>query len=182
MYFQFAPRLFSLSQNVVNLIVADDPELFLPFDVPHERRPRDPTAFSTLSYDFGAAGSPPRLEEHDLLEGWRAITALGNYNCRYGGDLVLWDEKRVFQFPMGSTVLVPAARMRISFTAVGDDETHYLVSQHTPAGLHRYVVNGYSHEERRQPRETAHRTASRLTNLHSTLEDYDEKFGEPVDG
>ncbi|KAJ7469887.1 hypothetical protein B0H11DRAFT_1920498 [Mycena galericulata] len=157
----------------------DDPDLFLPFDVPHERRPRDPSAFSILSYEFGASGSPSRLDQFDLLEGWRAITALGNYNCRYGGDLVLWDEKRVIKFPPGSTVLIPAARMRYSFTAVGDDETHYLVAQHTPAGLHRYVVNGYSHVERPQRQETAARTANRLTNLHSTLADYDEKFEEP---
>ncbi|KAJ7076954.1 hypothetical protein C8R43DRAFT_910584, partial [Mycena crocata] len=115
------------------------------------------------------------LDETDMLEGWRVITALGNYDSRFGGDLVMWDEKKILRFPPGSSFLVPAARMRYSFTAVGEGETHFLMSQHMHAGLHRFVVNGFAHEGGKKKEDSA-ATAARLASLHSTTSESDQQF------
>ncbi|KAJ7017506.1 hypothetical protein C8F04DRAFT_979167, partial [Mycena alexandri] len=71
------------------------------------------------------------------------LTALGTYDSRYRGDIILWDDGWVIRFPPGATILFPAALMRYSFVQVQPGEKQYTFSQYLPAGLARYVGNGY---------------------------------------
>lgn len=103
-------------------------------------------AFTASEVFLGSVESPPRLDDRDMLWGWRAITALGRYDADRGGEIILWDEKKVIKFPVGSTFLFPAAFMRYSFTSVGPLEKRYALSQYSEAGLYRYVENGFMSE------------------------------------
>ncbi|KAJ7024363.1 hypothetical protein C8F04DRAFT_969087, partial [Mycena alexandri] len=134
---RFAPRLHSHLSATKDLLLDNDEWL------------RDnPTggAFPAIEFFLGDDKSPPRLDDHDLPWAWRALTALGDYNPRWGGELILWEEKKVITFPPGATFLFPAAFTRYSFTQVRAGEARYSVSQYAQAGLFRYVENGFLNE------------------------------------
>ncbi|KAJ7075902.1 hypothetical protein C8R43DRAFT_910698, partial [Mycena crocata] len=57
-------------------------------------------------------------DDLEMLWGWRALTLLGSTRRDGGGELILWEEKKVIELPVGSTVLFPAAFTRYSFTQV----------------------------------------------------------------
>jgi hypothetical protein len=103
-------------------------------------------AFPAVEFFLGSDESPPRLDDLDMMWGWRALTALGNYNPRWGGELILWDEKKVVKFPPGSTFLFPSTLIRYSFTQIRDGESHYTFQQYAQAGLYRYVESGFRSE------------------------------------
>ncbi|KAJ6458088.1 hypothetical protein DFH09DRAFT_961241, partial [Mycena vulgaris] len=103
-------------------------------------------AFAASEFFLGSAESPPRLDDRDMLWGWRGLTSLGTYDSRFGGELILWDEKLVIKFPVGATFLFPAAFMRYSFTAIRPWERRYSFSQYSQGALFRYAENGFMSE------------------------------------
>ncbi|KAJ7601267.1 hypothetical protein DFH06DRAFT_1010621, partial [Mycena polygramma] len=129
----FSPKLHAYTANGTDLIFKYDSNLRREFE----------GIFPAAEFDLGELGSAPRLQDRDLTHGWRALTALGNYDSRYGGDIILWDDGWVIRFPPGATILFPAAVMRYSFVDVLPGEKQYTFSQYSPAGLYRYITNGY---------------------------------------
>ncbi|KAJ7470064.1 hypothetical protein B0H11DRAFT_1920223 [Mycena galericulata] len=73
---------------------------------------------------------------------FRAITALGNYPY-HEGKLVLWQHRKIIDFPPGSTFLFPAGFVSYSFTAVETPSWQMLITQSCSAGLHGFVRNGF---------------------------------------
>ncbi|PBK66648.1 hypothetical protein ARMSODRAFT_989317 [Armillaria solidipes] len=67
----------------------------------------------------------------NLPFGWCAITALGRFDPRFGGHLVLWDLKLVLDFSPGSTILIPSAILRHSNTTIGRSKRRYSFTQYT---------------------------------------------------
>ncbi|KAJ7664811.1 hypothetical protein B0H17DRAFT_848388, partial [Mycena rosella] len=124
----FAPKLYVYTENAMDLIFKHNNELHREF----------PGAFASAEYDLGDLGSALQLQDRDLLQGWRALTALGTYDSRYGGDLVLWDDGFVVRFPPGAIVLFPAALMCYLFVGVRPGEKQYMFSQSSTAGLYQY--------------------------------------------
>ncbi|KAJ7169414.1 hypothetical protein C8R46DRAFT_896445 [Mycena filopes] len=113
---------------------------------PFLRSPWSESTFPAAEFFLGDEESPPRLDDLDAIWGWRALTALGDYNARWGGELVLWDEKKLFKFPAGATFLFPSSLVRYSFTQIREGESRYAVSQYAQAGLYRYVENDFLSE------------------------------------
>ncbi|KIY43741.1 hypothetical protein FISHEDRAFT_53324 [Fistulina hepatica ATCC 64428] len=79
--------------------------------------------------------------------GWCCITALGNFDYRQGGHLVLWDFGLVIQFPPGSTVLIPSAIVAHSNTSIARGERRYSITQFSAGGLFRWVDHGFQTEK-----------------------------------
>ncbi|KAJ7025051.1 hypothetical protein C8F04DRAFT_888207, partial [Mycena alexandri] len=100
-------------------------------------------AFPASEIFLGSSESPPRLDDLNMPWGWRALTALGTYNPRWSGKLILWEEKKVINFPPGATFPYPGTFIRHSFTELHAGETQYAFSQYAQAGLFCYVGNGY---------------------------------------
>lgn len=75
--------------------------------------------------------------------GWCVITAIGNYNHRRGGHIVLWELKLIIEFPAGSTICIPSAVVSHSNTAVRPHEHRYSITQYTAGGLFRWVSCGF---------------------------------------
>lgn len=76
-----------------------------------------------------------------------AITALGDYDPKRGGHLVLWDLKLVIEFPPGSTILIPSACIRHSNVSIQEGETRYSFTQYAAGGLFRWVDHGFQSEK-----------------------------------
>ncbi|KAJ7164594.1 hypothetical protein C8R43DRAFT_878683, partial [Mycena crocata] len=105
------------------------------------------SAFQAAEWYLGDAESPPWLDDLEMLWGWRGLTALGRYNSCWGGELILWEEKKVIEFPPGATFLFPAAFIRYSFTQLRTRKYQYAFSQYSQAGPFRYRDNGYKSDQ-----------------------------------
>ncbi|KAJ7159132.1 hypothetical protein C8R43DRAFT_1124764 [Mycena crocata] len=155
----------------------------------HDRSLRDVfpgSAFHAAEWFLGNAESPPRLDHLEMLWSLRGLTVLGKYNPRWGGQLILWEEKKVIKSPPGSTFLFPAAFTRYSFTQVRASEYQYAFSQYSQAGPFRYVDNDFqsdqafedsawrgtweAHDRRREARRTI------ALGMYSTLSEIEESL------
>ncbi|KAJ7806508.1 hypothetical protein B0H13DRAFT_1929590 [Mycena leptocephala] len=102
------------------------------------------SVFSTATFNFGPRTvTLPHIDFGNLAWGWCAITALGWFNPDRGGHLILWDLKLIIRFPPGSTILIPSAILRHSNTKIQQGEYRYSFTQFTPAGIFRWVYNGF---------------------------------------
>lgn len=105
------------------------------------------TVFACSTFNFGPATvSFPHTDPGNLPFGLCAITALGPFNPKLGGHLILWDLKLVIEFPPGSTVLIPSAVLRHSNTSIQKKESRYSFTQYTAGGLFRWVDHGFQKE------------------------------------
>jgi len=102
------------------------------------------SVFSATSYNLG-----PRTvcfkhtDFANLSFGMCAVTALGDFDSKKGGHLILWECGLVIQFPAGSTILIPSATIAHSNALVGRNERRYSFTQYTAGGLFRWVENGF---------------------------------------
>jgi hypothetical protein len=114
----------------------------------HLFRPFVNSVFAAVTINFG-----PRTvclghrDAANLPYGLCAITALGRFDWKKGGHLILWDLKLVIEFPPGTTVLIPSAVLRHGNTMIGEDETRFSVAQYTSGGLFRWVDHGFTLDE-----------------------------------
>ncbi|KAF8200835.1 hypothetical protein BJ912DRAFT_1019823 [Pholiota molesta] len=79
----------------------------------------------------------------NLAYGWCAVTALGSFNPKTSGHLVLWECGLVIEFPPGSTILLPSAIVSHCNLSIGASETRYSFTQYTAGGLFRWVENDF---------------------------------------
>jgi hypothetical protein len=108
------------------------------------KRPFPGSIFPAAALNFG-----PRVccyEHRDAMNvphGLCAITALGKFNHKMGGHLILHDLKLFIQFPAGALVLIPSATLRHANTPVKDHETRLSFTQFCAGALLRYVDYGF---------------------------------------
>ena len=101
------------------------------------------TAWAAATFNLGPRTvTVPHTDLANLAWGWCAITALGNYDYRHGGHLILWDIGLIIEFPPGTTMLIPSAVIRHSNTTIAHGEERYSFTQYSAGGLFRWVSNG----------------------------------------
>ncbi|KAI0043724.1 hypothetical protein FA95DRAFT_1498129 [Auriscalpium vulgare] len=99
--------------------------------------------FPAATFNFGpSVATAPHRDYYNVPFGWCAITALGNYDPKYGGHLILWELKLVIEFPPGSTILIPSAIITHSNTTIRPGETRRSFTQYCAGGLMRWHANG----------------------------------------
>ncbi|KAJ7038828.1 hypothetical protein C8F04DRAFT_950823 [Mycena alexandri] len=171
-----APRAWAAAHEDIERVLEHDSGLHLPFYLPYERaRPQQPTAFSHVEYRFRTDGLPQR-ERKAQPSGMTAITALGNYDAT-DGELILWEDQIVVNFPPGSTFLLPKW-MNYSFTAVEEPGYQMILAQSCDAALSEFVANGFStidfgEEDPLTPKLLSQK-AEAAAAKYSTCEEYDE--------
>ncbi|THU80236.1 hypothetical protein K435DRAFT_696080, partial [Dendrothele bispora CBS 962.96] len=133
-YATFSPKNYKYYFEGNRKLYASRPEL----------RPNFPKSeFACITVNFG-----PRTRTHihtdakNTAHGMCAVTALGSFNPKLGGHLVLWDLKVLIEFPPGCTILLPSALLRHSNTGVQAHETRYSVTQYTAGGIWRWLDGG----------------------------------------
>ncbi|KAL1724789.1 hypothetical protein EV714DRAFT_278212 [Schizophyllum commune] len=106
------------------------------------------SVWSATTVNYGPrTATLPHKDFSNLPWGWCPITALGNYDPRRGGHLVLWELRLVIEFPPGSTIIIPSSLLTHSNTTVGRDETRFSVTQYTAGALVRWVDQGFQSKE-----------------------------------
>ncbi|KAF8056698.1 hypothetical protein FPV67DRAFT_1456799 [Lyophyllum atratum] len=83
------------------------------------------------------------LDFHNSPHGLCPVTALGKFNPKQGGHLVLFDLKIAIEFPPGSTILLLSGLLRHGNTAIQPGEQRYSITQFCAGGLVRYVRYGF---------------------------------------
>lgn len=86
---------------------------------------------------FGHNDSP------NVPQGWCAVWALGKYDPRFGGHLILEEFNLIIEFPPGSLILIPSSTIRHGNTPVRPDETRFSFTQYCAGGLMRWVHQGF---------------------------------------
>ncbi|THU84015.1 hypothetical protein K435DRAFT_822833 [Dendrothele bispora CBS 962.96] len=121
----WAPRLWSYYSTNLDKLLKSDSSLKLPFSQ---------SVWSTMTFNFGPQTVCfPHIDFSNLPFGWCAIWALGDFDPKRGGHLILWDLNLVIEFPPGSLILIPS----------GGHEKRYSFTQFTPGALFRWVDNGF---------------------------------------
>ena len=108
------------------------------------RRIFSSSVFAAASINFGPRTVCfPHKDQGNLPFGWCAITALGSFNAKKGGHLVLWELGLVIEFPAGSTFFIPSAVITHYNTPIEKNETRYSFMQYTAGSIFRYVERGF---------------------------------------
>ena len=134
-FHQYAERLHSFCKATLTEIEERHPGLSQPFPE---------TAFGALTFNFGPdACTYPHKDMKNLSWGWCSVTALGEFDYRKGGHLVLWDMGIAVEFPAHSTILIPSAVVEHSNTAIGEGEKRQSATQYTAGGLFGWRAHGF---------------------------------------
>lgn len=148
----------------------------------HLRRPFLNGIFSACTFNLGPQTCAIGHRDFaNLVYGWCAITAFGNFDYRKGGHLILWDCKLILEFPPGCTILIPSVAIFHSNTSIAHGECRYSFTQYTAGGLFRWVehdfqteeeyLEGLTREERLQEKELGLECAREGAAMFSTLEE-----------
>ena len=127
----YAPRMYMRYGKTLDALLARDPAM---------RRNFKNNNFAAMTMNLGPNTVTFRHVDHlNVPWGWCAITALGNYDPKLGGHLVLWDLGIAIEFPPGATILIPSAVVAHSNVAIQAYETRYSLTQYSAGGLIRWL-------------------------------------------
>ena len=102
------------------------------------------SVFGCATFNLGPRTVTRVHTDHlNLPCGWCSITALGDFDQKQGGHMVLWDLRMVIEFPAGSTILIPSAILRHSNTPIQPGERRYSLTQFSPGGIFRWAACGF---------------------------------------
>lgn len=131
----WAPKLYMYYEDHLHALLDHDRHLQKNFSN---------SIWSAAAFNFG-----PRTVTHrhrdcaNIPFGWCGVTALGDFDPKLGGHLVLWTLKLVIEFPPGSTILLPSAVIPHSNTPILPHEERASFTQYTAGGLVRWVEQGF---------------------------------------
>jgi hypothetical protein len=116
----------------------------------HPDLPRnfDNSIYTAVTFNLGPqVVCQAHVDYKNKWNGLCAITAFGSYDPTTSGHIVLWDLKKIIQFPPGSTILCPSATLRHSNIPVKSHETRLSMTQYVAGGLFRWVQYGFRTEK-----------------------------------
>lgn len=117
--------------------------------MPSLRRIFPGSVFPAAAFNFG-----PKVwtfKHRDVFNcpfGMCAIQALGRFDPKKGGHIILWEPKLIIEFPAASLVLIPSATITHSNVPIADGDERASFTQYCPGGLFRYVDSGFLTESR----------------------------------
>ncbi|KAK1230094.1 hypothetical protein PQX77_006809 [Marasmius sp. AFHP31] len=101
------------------------------------------SVFASLVINFGPqTWTHKHRDIQNLPHSWCAVTAMGDYDYRKGGHLILWDLKLVIEFPPGCTILLPSATLVHSNVPIREGETRTSYTQYSAGALFRWADHG----------------------------------------
>ncbi|KAG6849243.1 hypothetical protein H0H93_010125 [Arthromyces matolae] len=117
--------------------------------MPHLRRIFPRSIFPSATFNFGP--NVWTYRHRDVMNcpfGWCAVQALGHFDAKKGGHLILWDLGLVVEFPAGSLILLPSACFSHSNVPVQSGDVRASFTQYCGGGLFRYVDHGFRTEKK----------------------------------
>jgi hypothetical protein len=131
----WAPKLYQYYKSKLGQLYARTPSLEANFKN---------SIWTAGTFNFGP--QTVALKHRDfanLAFGLCAITALGQFDSKRGGHLVLWDMRLVIEFPPGATILIPSALLTHSNVPVQPGDVRMSFTQYCAGGLFRWVDQGF---------------------------------------
>lgn len=118
-------------------------------EMPHLRRIFGrKCVFACAAFNFGPrVCTTSHRDQLNLPHGWCAIFALGSFDAKLGGHLVLDDVEKIVEFPAGSLILIPSATLTHRNLPVQGQETRMSFTLFSAGGLFRFVDNGFQTEK-----------------------------------
>lgn len=133
----FSPKLYHHARGKLNDLYDNAPGLERLF-------PADVSVFPTAAFNLGPnVWTYRHRDTSNLAYAWCAIQALGNFDPKKGGHLVLWELRLVVEFPPGALVLIPSATITHSNIPVAEGDARSSFTQYMPGGLFRWVDYGH---------------------------------------
>ncbi|KAH9838765.1 uncharacterized protein C8Q71DRAFT_704833, partial [Rhodofomes roseus] len=137
----WAPSLHNDMQGTLQTLLARYPDL-----VPNVPPGNGPPTWAGKTVNTSAQSrhvvTVPHRDYANLAWGWCLIVALGDFDPRKGGQLVLWVLKLVINFPSGSSILIPSSLLLHSNTVIQDGEDRRSITCYSAGALHRWVDQG----------------------------------------
>ncbi len=116
-----------------------DPDLEPPFKK---------NVYAATTFNLGGKVATFTHTDHlNYAPGWCAVVALGDFDPKLGGHLVLWDLNIFVEFPPGSLILLPSAILRHSNARIQEGENRYSFTQYTAGGLFRWRACGFQSQK-----------------------------------
>ncbi|PPR03025.1 hypothetical protein CVT24_012288 [Panaeolus cyanescens] len=108
----------------------------------HPNFPR--SILPTVAFNIGDRVCTRRhLDSQNCPFGWCMVTALGEFDSKKGGHLILWELGIILEFPPGYCACLPSALISHSNLPVRADEFRLSFTQYCPGEVFRYVENGF---------------------------------------
>lgn len=131
----FANPLYTFYEDRVKELRSWDPDLPWTFSN---------SVFAAATFNFGPSVRTYAHKDHNnFSQGWCAITALGQFNSKKGGHVVIWELKLLIEFPAGSTIFIPSALVTHSNTPTSPGERRQSFTQYTAGGIFRFIACGF---------------------------------------
>ncbi|KAF9521457.1 hypothetical protein CPB83DRAFT_872210 [Crepidotus variabilis] len=129
------PELHEYYVEKLSALQSNDPSLEKPFSN---------SVFSSTTYNLGPwTECLPHVDFANLAFGLCGITALGSFEHKEGGHLILWELGLVIEFPPGSTILIPSAIINHSNVAIAEKERRYSFTGYSAGALFRWVDHDF---------------------------------------
>lgn len=133
------PELHEYYVEKLSALQSNDPSLEKPFSN---------SVFSSTTYNLGPwTECLPHVDFANLAFGLCGITALGSFEHKEGGHLILWELGLVIEFPPGSTILIPSAIINHSNVAIAEKERRYSFTGYSAGALFRWVDHDFKKVE-----------------------------------
>ena len=130
----WAPEIWQWYSKALEMITTENKNLEKPFSG---------SVFACSTFKFGPqVWTHIHWDSQNVPYGFCAIHALGNFDSKKGGHLVLWDLKVAIEFPPGSLILIPSALLYHSNIHIQEGEERASLTHFYPAGLLQYAESG----------------------------------------
>lgn len=124
--------------------------------MPHLRKNVPKTVFPTTTFNLCNVCTFKHRDTQNCPFGWCAITALGSFDPKKGGHIVLTDLKLIVEFPPGSTILIPSATIEHFNIPVAEGGERASLTQYCAGNIFRYVDNGFRTDAALKAEDPAH--------------------------
>ncbi|KAF9473727.1 hypothetical protein BDN70DRAFT_816806 [Pholiota conissans] len=139
MFKLYAPCLHGFYSNTINGLHNSNNSLVPPIAG---------SVFAACMINFGP--QPVTTLHHNIGNlpwGWCTVTALGDFDYKFGGHIISWDINCYAKFPSGLTTTLPSAILHHSNTLIVLHKTQYSVAQYSARSLFYWVDSGFQSKE-----------------------------------
>ncbi|EIM90993.1 uncharacterized protein STEHIDRAFT_49802, partial [Stereum hirsutum FP-91666 SS1] len=134
-FMTYAPKLYKQYAEETEALYSHDPSC---------RRPFKNAVWPACTFNLGPqCCCRGHCDSANVPHGWCAVWALGDYDPKVGGHLILLEFGLIIQFPPGSVILLPSSTIRHGNTPVGPTEHRYSFTMYCAGGIFRWVHHGF---------------------------------------
>ncbi|KAI0359019.1 hypothetical protein OH77DRAFT_1128116 [Trametes cingulata] len=131
----FAPRLHAYYEETMKALCENDDTLHRNFE---------DNPFANVTFNLGPQSvCLPHRDHLNLAWGMCAITAFGDYDPVERGHFVMWEFRKIIEFPPTSTIFIMSGLLGHSNTAIAEHEHRYSLTQYSAGGLFRWAEAGF---------------------------------------